>query len=316
MEHKHRLDLILLLGTALISAVLLSGCGRARPVAFPDTEIIYQTSDFNTASLGFVNADGSNQSILTLDFHPARPAWSSDGKTVYYINVPGNILFDSAGYASYWEEGRALSTCRQSSWWGVTLVGPANPEQSDQAIVVKSSAVVLRVDLEKCREVETILERSSPTTSLHSASLSKDGNILAFSVFDKGESSYSIFVRDLKRDQEIEIGEGINPTISPDNRWVAYTGFDGIYLAKIDGTQHQQIVAYDAAGSLGSSFEVAPPAPNWSPDSKWLIYHQCVEKHPDNCHHADEFQIFKVEVKTGAITTVVEGGTYPYWRKK
>jgi len=306
----------ILVSLAVITTVLLSGCGRPRPETFPDTEIIYQTSDYNTASLGFVNADGSNNSVLTLDFHSARPTWSEDGKIIYYIDVPGNFLFDRGGYVSYWEEGKPLSTCRKSSWWGITMVLPANQEDSDQAIVVKSNAALLRVDLNSCREQERILERESPTSFLHSASLSKDGSFLAFSeVSDRG-STYSVIVKNMKTELEVEFGEGINPAISPDGRWVAYTGFDGIYIASINGTQIQRIVPYDASGSLGSSFEVAPPAPSWSPDSMWLVFHQCVENHPDNCHHADEFQIFKVEVKTSAITKIVEGGTYPYWREK
>jgi hypothetical protein len=57
------------------------------------------------------------------------------------------------------------------------------------------------------------------------------------------------------------IAEGVDPTWSPDGRWIAYTDTrDGIHVVAPDGTNNRRI----AAGER----------PAWSPDSSHLAYHR------------------------------------------
>jgi Tol biopolymer transport system component len=88
---------------------LLVACAETRPVIFPNVDIVYQSSDFGAPSVGFVNADGSNQSIVELDFDLNRPVWSPDGKTLYFINPPGNSQFvEYPGRISIWREEKSV----------------------------------------------------------------------------------------------------------------------------------------------------------------------------------------------------------------
>lgn len=310
--------LIEILSIVLIFA-LLSGCVRSRPEVFPDNDIVYQSSDDNNASIGFVNADGSNNIVLPLDFYPVRPTWSADGKTLYFLNILGDSdIMQSNGYISFWQEGNPVSTCWKRDWRNVAFVMPAHTSDPQQVIMFYDSALI-RADLKPCRELERYMEIRTSTANLYSAFLSQDGQLISFtkaSDVHSGERSFSYtnYVLNISTSKITELGEGTNPAISPDNQWVAYTTYDGIYLIATDGSQKRRLVEYNFEDSLLSHFAVAPPAPRWSPDGQWLIYHKCVKQYPHNCYHADEFSIFKVEVATGQEIKIIDGGVYPYWR--
>ena len=114
-----------------------------------------------------------------------------------------------------------------------------------------------------------------------SPAFSADGTRLYFSAIRKPDAEYQrgdseIYVVDLK---SLEIkaltdrkGPDSNPLVSPDGRWVAYTGYDdrnftshlsSIYLMDKDGQQKKLL-----AGDLPNS----PVSVAWSPDSSGLYY--------------------------------------------
>ncbi len=64
------------------------------------------------------------------------------------------------------------------------------------------------------------------------------------------------------------LGEGHDPTLSPDGKLITYTGHEGggvtVFVMNHDGTNKRQVVK--EISKVGATF------PNWSPDSKQLVY--------------------------------------------
>ncbi len=67
---------------------------------------------------------------------------------------------------------------------------------------------------------------------------------------------------------EVSLGEGHDPTLSPDGKSIVYTGHiqDGVsvFVMNYDGSNKHQIVK--DVSRVGATF------PNWSPDSKQIVY--------------------------------------------
>lgn len=65
-----------------------------------------------------------------------------------------------------------------------------------------------------------------------------------------------------------DLGEGHDPTLSPDGKLICYTGHaEGgvtVFVMNHDGTHRRQLVK--AISKVGATF------PNWSPDSKQIVY--------------------------------------------
>jgi TolB protein len=64
------------------------------------------------------------------------------------------------------------------------------------------------------------------------------------------------------------LGEGHDPTLSPDGRLICYTGHEGggvtVFVMNHDGSNKRQVVT--DISKVGATF------PNWSPDSKQIVY--------------------------------------------
>lgn len=64
------------------------------------------------------------------------------------------------------------------------------------------------------------------------------------------------------------LGEGHDPTLSPDGRLICYTGHEGggvtVFVMNHDGSNKRQVVK--EISKVGATF------PNWSPDSRQMVY--------------------------------------------
>lgn len=64
------------------------------------------------------------------------------------------------------------------------------------------------------------------------------------------------------------LGEGHDPTLSPDGKLITYTGHQGggvtVFVMQYDGTGKRQVV--QEISKVGATF------PNWSPDSRQIVY--------------------------------------------
>ena len=67
---------------------------------------------------------------------------------------------------------------------------------------------------------------------------------------------------------EVILGDGHDPTLSPDGRLITYTGHEGggvtVFVMSHDGTNKRQVVK--DISKVGATF------PNWSPDSERIVY--------------------------------------------
>jgi len=297
--------------------VFLIGCTSSQSEKFPDTDIVYQSSNFDSPSIGFVNADGSDNAVLQVDFYATEPIWSEDGKRLYFRQNPGDVGDVQPNYLaklSSWREGGAVSTCggNQPS---VRAILPIS--NSTEVISLYGSYQLLSVDLNDCKQKTIYLDYAPEGhQDISRPSLSSDGKHILYTERDYSglpPYKYSIVVLDIASGTKTRVGEGINAVLSPDNKMIAYTWFDGIYVMAADGSDPRRLVEYDASGH--NDFENAPPAPRWSPDGEWLVYHKCM-KGQDNCSFAEDYSIFKVEVATGVEIDIIDDGLFPFWRSR
>lgn len=87
-------------------------------------------------------------------------------------------------------------------------------------------------------------------------------------VFGKhGDQPEMASIRPDGSDEKI-LGEGHDPTLSPDGKLITYTGHEGggvtVFVMNHNGTSKRQVVK--EISRVGATF------PNWSPDSKQIVY--------------------------------------------
>jgi Tol biopolymer transport system component len=104
----------------------------------------------------------------------------------------------------------------------------------------------------------------------------------------------------------------MNPSISPDQKWVVYLASDGIRISDIDGLNSRKLVSANTMSVVNGQFLIfdsgEPPQPQWSPDSKELIYHKCINQ---NCSNISDYNIYIYNLETNEETLVIEGGGVP-----
>lgn len=87
-----------------------------------------------------------------------------------------------------------------------------------------------------------------------------------------GERPEMASIRPDGRDDKV-LGEGHDPTLSPDGKLICYTGHAGggvtVFVMNHDGTNRRQVVK--GISRVGATF------PNWSPDSQAIVYSFPVE---------------------------------------
>ena len=308
-------------------------CSQTMPVApkaFPDTDLIFQTNmlreDGGHEGLGFVNADGSSLSFLTVlipnawggKTPPVLPVVTNDGSMVVF-----RIESDAyrAGDLVIWQVGQPAQVCN------VDLGGyrPALTVGDTQAVIDLTGprGRLMILDLLDCQDSSAplaggILTLAAPDTQTDGA-LRPDGDLLAYAKWDPDLGSDVIIVRRLSDGKETSLGQGITPAWSPDGQWIAYTWVDGIYAADPQGNGIRRIVDYTSPGGGGHPLfrDRWPPLPSWSPDGQWLVYHKCVLPPAPKTHCGEEIEdyaIFKVNVETGEEIKILDGGLNPYWR--
>jgi hypothetical protein len=302
--------------TSTLVCLLIAGCAPPQPAKFPDTDIVYQAGVLNDPKIGFVNADGSDNLVLTTDMFVSRPAWSADGKTLYVLEWMG--LGIGRGAISIWHEGKARHVC--DNYVVDTMSTIISEAGSIRAIVDNGGKRLVLFDLEHCKELKRYVDfAEDPSRDVRGVSLSSDKARIVYAEVSERQSpqpKYSIKIMDLGTGDVVGIGEGINPAWSPDDSWIAYTKLDGIYVMASDGSQPRRLVEYDATLDIDEYlFTSSSPAPRWSPDGRWLIYHKCVEA----CQSFQElphYNVFKVEVSSGTEVKIANEGIYPFWRSR
>lgn len=321
----------------LLAAILglLSGCRVTEPL--PDSDIVFQTmtEDRGPRTLGFVNADGSDLEHIELRTSPGGmpvfPARTSDGALLIFhgAHMPGY----AGPISAITSEGRLVRYDEDFFWghgWVVPVPGShqvviAEPYTGGRPEDIKEHIQLL--DLDKNMASQTYVTTTGVclevgTSALHGVNLIYVRGWLVDGDYPMGK------VVSLNTETEVETvlvtekGDYPDmlamPAISPDGRWVAYTAKDGIFMVGIEGDEPRQVVETCVARRRQSDghtlWDDWPPAPSWSPDSQWLVYHRCTRPCPEWCSDIEDYSIFKVNVETGEEIRLVEEGLNPYWR--
>lgn len=300
----------------LISIVVAvtTGCLRTVPAQLPNTDIVFQTMAYDNGqgySFAFVNADGSDLTVVELNQGVGAailPAWSADGKTLIFR---GEVRIPDVNYLGRFfvlRAGQSLTMCPpEHTQGGGPLFITADGKQAVMNVAPELPDKLVLLNLNNCEITNTFLTvrafGGAITSSKREVVFWQEEDI---GVFDLDFATHTI------------VGHGIAPRWSPDDQWIAYTGRDGIYVVKRDGTGSRRIVLYKAYRQYwtGPAYEDWPPLPSWSPDGKWLVYHKCMLPDDQVCEKSNvsQYAIFKVNVETGVEMRIVDGGLNPYWR--
>jgi hypothetical protein len=281
-------------------------------------------------SIGFVNADGSEEEYLSItapgivgmEASPAYPLITSDNSLLIMRGMPDT---GAPGRLAAYLPGRYAEPCSDDR---SAVVGPATLTQDEDHVVAGMVGPQRRIavfDLTAClaggfepdEGVYTILDipdQHVPCFGTGGA-LSAGNEQLAFS--DCVNTEPTITILTLATGEAIAVGPGIAPSWSPDGSSIAYRGPGGIYVTDTDTPNGRVVVEYIVPREPGR-YEDLPSYPVWSPDGEWLVYHKCLSLtgSRDDCKKTQDFAIFKVNVQTGEEIEIVDGGLNPYWRKR
>jgi hypothetical protein len=311
--------------TACVFSLAGGNLPERAPEYFPESEIIF---DAGGGEIGFMNADGTNLSFLNLgviseddDYtYGTLPIMNSLGDTLVFLEVPVSPYHDiiAEGKLVVARVGEVTVVCE--NWYS------ERPQTSGEEIyVLQAGTEYLGLyDLDDCADSgnslpvqtfavpvwqntdESVFEKRAPSISV----MAPNGQMVVYRSLED-----QIVVREIGNGNEVIIGEGDFPSWSRDSQWLAYTGYDGIYIAQTNGTNVHRVFTSDHVGltsraSVGPSGTFPPPWPSWSPDGKWLVFHMC-----DGAPYCQtEIGIYKVNVETGEIVKILDHGIFPSWR--
>ncbi|MBN2118127.1 MAG: PD40 domain-containing protein [Anaerolineales bacterium] len=282
------------------------------PSSLPQTDIVYQRDE----ELGFVNADGLDVTTVpfripmkTLLSYWGLPFITGDNQTLVVTDHP----YPPIGNIYVVRPGQVAVDCE---WWGIARLAA-----DGRHILLETSQGQEKYLPEDCGT-------GNPPEKIYKdifGPLSPDERLAAEVRAGSQQGTVSLFIRDIETGEGRVIGEGRFPAWSRDGGWLAYTGPDGIYVVRNSpDAQPRRLVALEILHpEIGGKVYIDNPSvlyyptmASWSPDGKWLAYH---EYHSDPVDPSAQFaakyySIVKVNVETGETIKLLDGGFFPSWR--
>jgi WD40 repeat protein len=159
---------------------------------------------------------------------------------------------------------------------------------------------IVRLDANECQTLAAFPwshEERRAGDALKDVSISRHG-WLAVERWVGGYTVRETVVIDAAGTQQFVLPNASWAAWSPDGESLAYVSIsEGLYMVDKANSQSRKL----ASGAHISS-------PSWSPDGQWLVYAR-----PDSLDE-EKSTIFKLQLETGAETTLFVGGTSPAWR--
>lgn len=292
------------------------------PQQFPDTDIVFSTEN----ELGFMDSDGTVVAIIPFMLKIpngmyvevwGQPLITRDGK--YLIVTRGGFPLDRGDiYIAH--AGEFAILCEQ---WQVGFVRLAADQEH---ILFDASATQQGLAKYSPEDCGTDNSPAQVYTGVV-GSLSPDEQYSAEVVWNAEYSHFDIVIHQISSGNERIIGPGDWPVWSRDSQWLAYTGEDGIYVVNAtEDAQPRRLVSlrnpdlsfpnkplYNS--NYSGDWVFSPPMVSWSPDGQWLVYHMLGDDLGETAGYlAKNYSIYKVNISTGEVIKLFDGGMYPYWR--
>jgi hypothetical protein len=299
--------------------MLLSSCQSSWGKPVPHNEIVYQASNNYTKiglpqyQLGFIQADGENNQIVEIDRRFDKPVWSINGIFLYGLS---DGKADYLGYPAYWDiDSGRFGICTNLPFYDL-IQGSENAEKPHEVIIQHVWEISL-FDIIQCKRVKTFVNYSEDPGGFAIAGFSYQSitQELVYGLIENPYKDRKYYIKklDIKTGEEVTLVEGINPVWSPDGKYIAYIGLDGLYVMDASGSDRLQLVKrffFDSKTKAGSPWSPTP-IPRWSPDGEWVIYHRC---NTEKICTIDEAHIYKIRSRGGPEELILVGGKYPSWR--
>lgn len=306
--------------------ITLVGCKSSWQQRIPKTDIVYQTWEAQKSALGFVNADGSNNTTIVTSRDFYRPVVSKDGNFIYGLS---NKLFSVLLHPAYWDIlNKRFYYCDPKIPGSQAEVISAEDSAHPELAIVNAYQSILLVDLKKCIIQKTLIDydHNNGVNGIKGITFNSETKDLVYSLeifTDYYQDSdghnhyyvnYQIIKFNVNTQTPSQIAIGINPAYSPDGKRLSFTGLDGLYVMNEDGSQAQRIFNYKFVASKESMIDAQAPYMRWSPDGKWLVYNFCDHTYLEPRNICIPLPIYKILSTGGSPVKIVDDGDDPFWR--
>jgi hypothetical protein len=313
----------------LISAIILIfvSCNSKPSVKLdiPSRDIVYQAINYqhagdpdNNNEVGFVNADGSGNALVNLEYRAHFPLFSKDLGGILFLESINPMIIDfnsGAGYIYLLDENGVYRNCHRllidddKSYDGIV-----SPVRGMKDVLAFNAFNIDLFSMDSCEVTKKLVHYSDEVQDLMIgyAFPSSSGEQVIFGLYNRTMDKYSIQMIEMQTNQVKEIipNDAWNPSFSPDDQKITFVEKDGIYTADMNGTNSKLLVPVAQKRSvIDNNIDIVP---FWSPDGNWILYHKCIHQ---ICENLSDFSIFKVNVQTGKETKIIENGLFPVWVK-
>jgi WD40 repeat protein len=184
-----------------------------------------------------------------------------------------------------------------------------------------SKGIIKVGDPNGCKIVDILLDLDEIGLSheeyqnIHGFSVDPESNTLVLSYEDRILEAINMIRVNLSTKKAFDYQKtGVNPSISPDGKRVAYLSEDGIRIMDIDGNEILKISESLPFQSQDNLY----PKPEWSPDGTQLIYSQCPSSlySPYLCHEYGKNNVYIFDIKTGIQRKLIDNAANPSWINK
>lgn len=282
----------------------------------PNADIVFSTIEepengeyFGDEILGFYSFNNHEIEYININENLITP---------YYLDSESLVAIDKLGNPGSINEYLGVIfflSNRQFQYCTSAEASGGDIHVFDGNILISNVTSINLINSKNCELMKTVIEAEDLTTiesspRISTYDLSNNGVELLISFFSHKIVRVNLPEKDIYKYQFL----GMNPTFSPDETQIAYLGCDGIHVINVNGEDDRLIIRYQTHNSdnddcfSGSN----PPAPQWSPDGKRLVYHKC-NMINTSCSEINDYDIFMYDFDNGIEKLIIHRGLHPSW---
>lgn len=294
---------------------VLSACtlGQTHKFVPPQQEIVYQAiqsgsggEDRDATVVGFINKDGSNNTLVDVGFRAGQPVYSREMQGLLFHVGKTNPVdigpYDTNGDVNFLTPEGKFRKCKANATWFIS------PTTDPNIVFVHDREELQLLDIKSCSIVKTFLEKND---LIGAALLSESEKYIIFyygDTYPNLDTNIFVIPVDSAVPQKV-IGTALNGSISPDDEKIAFVRKNGIYISNLDGSEQTKLVSLNYSESVHEEVSLFP-FPQWSPDGRYLIYHKCQNT---ECYHLRDFSMYIFDLETMVETKIADNGLFPTW---